>query len=246
MAFVVACASSVRAQETQKPAAAEKKLVGAWLLNEGEGLVVKDTSGNAKDGKILKDGRNAKWVEGRNGKAVEFTGGDPTKRNEAGCIEIPNMGDVDFGKGLTVQAWVKLTDIKRESTVEIVSNTESDRGKGWRFVLSWGSLHLMSGEGGAGTTWGAQTNPATAKFETGVWYHLAGTFDGSVFRVYVDGREVGVSKEGLTITKGRPFVSIGAYVSGYAYGLNGVVSNVKLYNYARTPQEILADAKLAD
>jgi len=226
--------------------AAEEKLVGYWRFDEGQGLAVRDSSGNGRDGRILNDGRNVKWVEGRNGMALEFVGGDPEKRNEAGCVEIPNVGDCDWSKGVTVEMWVKFTSFERNRTYELVSTTFGDRGKGWRLILSWEALRFVSGEGGQGRTWGAATRPAQTKLQPGVWYHIAATYDSGVFRIYLDGQEVGVSEPNLEMTPGRPSIYIGAYNGGYAYGLNGVVDDVKVYNRARTPEEIMASAKMAE
>ena len=88
-AFIVTSVPSVRADEPQKAPDVQKKLVGSWPLNEGTGLAVKDGSGNGKDGMIQRNSLNVKWVDGRAGKAVEFTAADPAQRNQNGCIEIP-------------------------------------------------------------------------------------------------------------------------------------------------------------
>ena len=222
---------------------AEGSLLGHWRLDEGVGTVVREASGSGKDGRIASDGRGVRWVSGRTGKAIELVGGDPTRRNIAGCVEIPNMGDHDFADGLTVELWVKFTAIDRPQTYELVSNTFGDRGKGFRLMLSWLQLGFRSGEGGAGKTWGAASRPAETKIETGIWYHVAATYDGSVYRVYLDGEEVAASKPGLTMTKGRPAICIGSYNGGYAYGLNGIVDDVQLYDCPRTALEIMEDAK---
>lgn len=221
---------------------AEPKLVGYWRFDEGEGLVVKDASGNGKDGRVANEGRGVRRVEGRTGNAPEFSGGDPKKRRVAGCVEVPNMGEQDFAKGLTIELWVKFTKIKRPQTYELVSNTFGDRGQGFRLMLSWLRLVFSSGEGGAGKTWGAASKAAKTKIEAGVWYHVAATYDGSVYRVYLDGLEVAASGR-LTMTTGRPVLYIGSYNAGYAYGLNGIVDDVRIYNHARQPMEILNDAK---
>jgi len=244
--FVVSLAAIVTALCAVSTRAGEEGLVGCWRFDEGEGLVVHDSSGNGHDGSILHEGRNAEWVEGRKGKAIEFTGGDPEKRNEAGCVQVPDMGAYDWSKGMTIEMWVKFTHLERPRTYELVSNTVSDRGTGWRFMVSWGALRFISGEGGQGRTWGAASRPAQTKIRVGVWYHLAATYDGSTFRTYLDGQEVGASEAGLEMTVGRPVIYIGAYNGGYAYGLNGMVDEVKIYNRARTPAEILSAAKMAE
>ena len=225
--------------------AADAPPVGAWRFDEGEGAVIADSGGNGRTAAVMNDGQGVRWVEGRKGKALEFTGGDSKERGLAGCVQIPDTGGLDFTKGLTVELWVKFTKINRPNTYELVSNTFSDRGKGFRLTLSWLALRLTSGEGGAGKTWGAGSEPAKTKVESGVWYHVAATYDGSVYRVYLDGLEVGVSEAGLTMTPGRPVVYIGSYNGGYAYGLDGVVDDVRIYDYPRSPRQVLDAAKFA-
>lgn len=212
-------------------------------FDEGEGLAAKDSSGNNNDGKIMREGKYTKWVEGRVGKALKFIGNQKI-RNENGCVVINNMGKYNFSKGLTVEAWVKFNDKHtRRDTCEIISNTIDDRGKGFRFRLFWNRINLMSGEGKSGKTWGASSNPARNPVNNNVWYHVAGTYDGSVFRVYIDGEEVAISESGLALTKGKKSIYVGSYCGGYAYGFNGTIDEIKIYDYARSNIEILKDAK---
>jgi len=220
------------------------KLIAHWALEEGEGNAVLDRSGNANHGKIANHRRCTTRVQGRNGKALAFTGNQKT-RNENGCVTVNGMARYDFGKGVTVAAWIKASPARRrEGTYEIVTNTVSDRGTGFRFRISWNALQFYSGEGGAGKTWGAASNPARVNLKADTWYHVAGTYDGSVFRVYLDGEEVGVSQPELVLTKGLDVVSIGAYNGGYAYGFEGVIDEVQIYSAALSHIEILKHAKL--
>lgn len=220
--------------------------VGHWTLDDGQGLSARDASGNGHDGALMNDARGASWVTGRNGGAVEFSGGDPQQRNQAGCMQIPGLGGLDWSKGLTVSLWLRFNELTRPATYEIVSNTEDDRGKGFRLMCSWLSIGLRSGEGGAGTTWGASSDPTRFVPVVGEWYHIAATYDSGVFRVYVDGELQGQSEGELALTPGLPTVYVGAYHGGYAYGLNGVVDDLRIYDYARTSAQIVEDAKLAD
>ncbi|MCX5642411.1 MAG: hypothetical protein NTY10_04180 [Candidatus Omnitrophica bacterium] len=214
-------------------------------FDQGEGLVIKDASGNNNNGAILNEGKNTKWGEGKVGKALEFTAGDPAARSNNGCVAVAGMDKYNFTKGLTVEAWVKFNDKrKREETCEIISNTFSSRGKGFRFAVSWNMLFLGSGEGGNdGKTWGAFSNEAQNPIKNNVWYHVAGTYDGSLFKVYLNGEEVKTSAPGLTLTEGQKTVSVGSYSGGSAYGVNGIIDEVKIYDYARSALDILKDSR---
>lgn len=221
----------------------EEKLVGYWRFDEGEGLAIAEAAGKGPAARILNDGRGVKWVAGRRGQAVEFSGGNNSQRNVAGCIAIEGLDDVDWSQGLTIELWIRFTRIDRSQTYEIVSNTLGDHGKGFRFRLSWLKLELLSGEGSRGKTWGAGSQPNRWRFQTDQWYHLAGTYDASRFRVYIDGELAGQSAA-LQLTPGDKTVYVGAYRGGYAYGLNAVVDDLKLYNAARSDAQIVMAAKL--
>lgn len=222
------------------------KLVGYWPFEEASGMVLNDASGGSAAGQIANDGRGVKRVLGRNGGALEFDGGDPTGRNVAGAVGLSGLDAVDWSKGLTVEAWVKFSQLDRPATYELVANSVDDRGPGFRFNVSWQSLWLRSGEGGAGKTWGAASNPSNTRLEPGQWYHLAATYDGSLYRVYVDGLLAGQSEPGLTLPPGEKTIWLGSYHGGYAYGFNGVMDDVRLYDYARTPAEVIHDARLGN
>ena len=229
--------------EAATPSAEAKGPVAYWSFDEGTGSRVEDTSENGNHGTVANEMRSVKWVDGRSGKALAFTGKQST-RNEKGCVTIPGLGHHDFSTGMTIEGWIKLDPtIVRNGGYEIVSSTVSDRGPGFRFRIAWQALWFGSGEGGAGTTWGGASTPAQTPIKAEVWYHIAGTYDGSVFRVYLDGAEVGASEPNLQLTKGQPTVFIGAYCGGYAYGFEGVIDEVKIYDHARSAVQILTDAK---
>jgi Concanavalin A-like lectin/glucanases superfamily len=218
----------------------ENGLVAHWPMNEGKGTEIKDVSGNNNNGKIINKMRAVKWVDGRNGKAPMFEG--TKKRNSSGAIIIPKMGKYDFSKGMTVEAWIKLpSKYKRETLYEIISNTKGDSGPGFRLVISWKRLLFASGDGKKLVC--AATSTAKVPFKGGIWYHVAGTYDGSIFKVYVDGVKAAESKPGLKLTKGDSNISIGSYRYGYAYGFIGIISDVKLYTKVLSALDIAKAAK---
>jgi hypothetical protein len=221
-----------------------QQLVAYYPFEESAGLEIRDASGLCHNGEIMNASRGVKRVEGRTGRALEFTAGDPKARSQAGCVALNGIDTAQFSSGLTIELWARFNSFVREQTYELVSNVPSDRGPGFRFGFSWQSLWLRSGEGGAGKTWGAQSSPAAFAPKVGEWYHLAGTYDGSVFRVYVDGVLMGQSDPNLKPTPGQATVFVGAYGGGYAYGFDGIIDDVRLYNYARCASDIALDAKL--
>jgi hypothetical protein len=221
----------------------EKALVGYWPFEEAAGLNLKDASGGGHDGLIMNESHGVRRVPGRSGGALEFDGGDTTVRGQSGAAVLPGMGEMPWRQGLTVALWLKLNKLDRPATYELLSNSKDDRGPGFRFMIGWLSLWLRSGEGGNGKTWGAGTESANWQLRTDQWYHLAATYDAERFRVYIDGA-LAAESEPLPLTDGESNLYLGSYRGGYAYGLHGVIDEVRLYNYARSPAEIMLDARL--
>lgn len=226
---------------TETPGQEDKPAIAVWKFEEA-GPQISDSAGNGNNGKPVNE-NNVKRVQGRNGKALKFA----LENRKNGCVIITGIAEKYgfFTKGITVEAWIKInSSFKRESTYEIVSNTESDRGRGFRLIISWGKLCLRSGEGGSGgKTWEASSNTSAQQIKPDIWYHAAGVYDGSVFKVYLDGDLVGQSEEKLALTPGKKDLCIGSYGNGSAYGFDGVIDEVKIYDYPRTDLQILQDAK---
>ena len=64
---------------------ASQSPVAAYSLDEGEGEVAHDSSGNGHNGMI----ENAEWVEGESSPALEFNG-------ENSCITVPNSPELQL------------------------------------------------------------------------------------------------------------------------------------------------------
>ncbi|SVC11328.1 uncharacterized protein METZ01_LOCUS264182, partial [marine metagenome] len=77
-------------------------------------------------------------------------------------------------------------------------------------------------------------------FETGRWYHVVGTYNGSRMRIYVNGTERGsnTNRRGSIDYSPATFV-IGCYLDDNEfYPLEGFISEVRLYNRALSSQQI--------
>jgi hypothetical protein len=72
--------------------------------------------------------------------------------------------------------------------------------------------------------------------KTGSFHHLAGTYDGSVMRLYLDGEEVGRWEVSGEVASGESYV----FISSDAEPLDGLLDEVSIYNRALTAGEIHA------
>ena len=213
--------------------------LASWGFDEQAGDAVVDGSGNGFNGKVVRTtGETPKRVPGHTGMGMAF------KVEERGCVTIPTLGKHDFSKGMSFEAWIKFDDIVREERYEIISTVKHEAGPGFRCLVNYGFIFFGSGTyGEKPEQWGAYSTPAQTQIKAGVWYHVAGTHDGSVFRVYVDGKLAGESKPDRALTLGYDDLFIGAYGGGYDHRFNGIIDDVKIYGRTLSALQILKHAK---
>ena len=190
---------------------------------ELSGHTVYDLSGNGNHGTIY----NAEWRRGHLVGSLYFNGTDAY----VDCGADESLG-LDI---LTHEALVKTTETAPEDNVatRIITN--------WRAFEStkitlkmWGDYAELMWY--TGTTW-ARARSST-RITDGKWYHLVGTYDGSVGRIYVNGVLEDETEAPLT-TENYYRTLIGTYRSTEGF-FNGLIAFVRIYNRALTLSEIRA------
>lgn len=155
---------------------APETCVGIWLLDEGSGKLAEDSSGDGHHGELMKE---AKWVDGKFGKAVEFDGVDD--RIDCGDIDALDFGAGDF----TLCVWIK------------AANTSAgEAGNGWSRILDkhyTSGFCLMRNAGGANVQLevggNAQKTISTSPAFDDTWHHVAAVrYDDTKARIYIDGK----------------------------------------------------------
>ena len=95
-----------------------ESIVGMWTLDEGNGIEVKDVSGNNRHGTFSGEAPN--WVDGKFGYAIDFdTFGE--------VVRIPNFSVVAPVKDITITFWTKLGDVANDNDVLSFDPISSDR-----------------------------------------------------------------------------------------------------------------------
>jgi hypothetical protein len=152
---------------------------GQWHFDEGWGTVAHDSSGNENDGTLQ---GAAKWVPGKFGTALSFDGA-------TAAVHVPRSLSLEPAPAVSVTAWVKATS---------PGNFKYIVAKGANGCLA-ASYGLYTGPNGgiifyvshnSGTSWTRSPDGGHAVWD-GNWHFIAGTDDGSVVRLYVDGKQVG-------------------------------------------------------
>ena len=190
-------------------------------------------------------GENVQRVPGKDGNSLLlFTAG---ARDTNSYVRIAGVADkYDLSKAMTVEARIQVDPASKRGTMEIAGNPFMDHGKGFRLYLDRKGIHFISGSGVPRKTakrWGAHSSNTKHPIKPGQWHHVAGTYDGSMFRVFVDGKLGGSSPAGLELTKGQPDIGIGSFRYGLVLGFSGKIDDVNIHDRALSEAEIRRRAK---
>jgi len=159
--------------------------------------------------------------------------------NQDGAVTSHGTNGLQLNE-LTLEVWTKINSADTYDGLvaygKAVGGSESGYGfvyfNGlWRFFLVTDNMSQ--------NTW--ESNPATS-IQNGVWTHLAGTYDGSVIKLYKDGVLVNSSDQtgdvDYTNVSGTQFY-VGKFLNDAVYNyFHGNVSEVRVWNYARSQEEI--------
>jgi len=206
-------------------------LVLYYAFDEGAGDTVSDPSNYSNTGTI----NGAEWVDGKFGKALEFNGVDT-------YVDCGDSDSLQIEKEITLAAWVKPAVIPAQmhSDSRIVARENSGAG------APWASYGLTSNGGATGflafeiSAAQADVYPKqTTIIEAGVWYHLAGVYDGSKCDIYLDGvLEGSLAQTGNLVINPDINTMVGADTNRNIEYFEGVIDEVVIYSRALTPEEI--------
>ena len=196
-------------------------LVGWWRLDEGTGTTAYDSSGNGNDGTIL---GNPQWVAGKIGSALDFDGnGD--------YVNCGNDPIFDITDEITLSIWVNANDNgngenncwmgKGDNTYAIKHQT----GNYLEFFIYDGAWHSTN----------YSTNITALN---GEWHHMAGTFDGSELKFYLDGEQAANLVYSGTIGTSADDVTIGENSQATGRYFDGMLDDARIYNKALSADDI--------
>ncbi len=223
---------SCREEALPKPSASSRKLLAEWTFDEGSGEIVRDKVNGSK----IRLHHQPQFVKTPNGYALKFDG-----KKTYGRGSFPIEPDHFFE--LSVECWVK-PDISPGSA------WSTRAGKRQGFVFYGGPSSFAMGI--SGNQWNqtisydGYVSENILDVENGKWAHLVFTWKDSLARFYVNGVEAvprfGAFKlSGLTLSKNFP-VWLGSHYynpgSGRSNVFNGLIDNLRYYNYALDEQEI--------
>jgi hypothetical protein len=157
--------------------------VAYYRLGEASGTSAADSSGNTSTATISGAGitySQAGAINGDANTALLFDGA-------AGKITTPSGVNIVGWGAITVEAWVKLTSnsFGNKATIWATGTTPTNSGDGMKFWIGNNGTNGGFAVGVTGNQWAQAIFSQT--FTAGVWYHVAGVWNGSVVKVYVNG-----------------------------------------------------------
>ena len=211
------------------PALADhSQLAGQWHLDEIDGVTTADSSGHGLDGTV----GDVDLVAGRFGNAVRFDGSEVVRVADSPLLEPQR---------LTVTAWVRAASVTTSDYIVAKGGDAGCTNSSYALSTGAGGLQFSVRMDSSSSAFVSPVAPAT--IWNGQWHAVAGTYDGSTVRLYVDGVEVGSGTPAVTtIPYGRQEDSftVGSYPAcpNNVYDYQGDVDEVRVYNRALTPAEI--------
>jgi hypothetical protein len=201
--------------------AVQADLVGWWRLDEGSGTTAYDSSGNGNDGTIL---GNPQWVPGKVGGALDFDG-------DGDYVNCGNDPIFDITEEITLAVWVNANDNnngenncwlgKGDNAYAIKHQT----GNYLEFFIFDGAWH--------------STNYSTDITSlNGDWHHMAGTYDGSELKFYLDGELAANLVYSSTIGTAAHNVTIGENSQATGRYFDGMLDDPRIYNEALSQDDI--------
>jgi len=210
--------------------------VGEWKLDENTGTTANDTSTNGNSLTGYNFVSNSSWLKGISGSAVDFESGN----NQYFGILDANQTGLDITGPITIESWIKLESYPSTGVAMPIAS---------KWGVSGSNGYLLSAYNISGTTYAGihvssdgtatSTQIGTTALSLNTWYHMAGVYDGTYLRIFLNGVEnnTPASYSSGIFNNSYPFY-IGRVTTLYA---DMVIDDVRLYNYARTPAQIAWD-----
>ena len=154
-------------------------------------------------------------------------------------VDIPNIQLDEFPKRqFSIEAWVSLDAGLPWGGIVGCFQDNGDFEKGW--LLGYDESHFRFAVSATGRL---TYLTGSTLFEKGQWYHVVGTYDGQVMKLYVNGKLDGTSSEqhGDVVYPPKAFLTLGAYRDDDEFfRLQGRIHEVVAYGSALEAKEIEA------
>jgi len=213
---------------------------GYWKFDETSGTFARDSSGWQNNGTLFNGSDSCSafncpsWVSGIYSNAIQLDGIND-------YVNVSDSSNINLTSNiLTLAAWVRLNGtVGTDTTGKIISKTAGSGNE--QFEL----LYTTDSHGTANrfrfdlrTSSGLVILYTNETFASGnVWYHVAGVYNSTHMRIFVNGREKNTTAQTGSITGRVADVSIGRTTGG-GQNFNGTIDEVRIYNETLTATQI--------
>jgi len=204
--------------------------VAYWKFDEGTGTSADDQSSNHNNGTIT----GATWQTDDqciSGKCIYFNG-------TTAYVSVGDKDLLDFNgtSSFAISVWVKPST--KDATYRRIVSKEFTDGSGRQGWLLWQQ------NGGIGFERFLNGSRDLALYSNGLssnsWSHIEAVFDGSTMTLYINGTSVNSVSSTKSLVTNTASFTIGSNPTATA-SWNGLIDDVKIYNYARTTAQIKSD-----
>jgi Concanavalin A-like lectin/glucanases superfamily len=199
---------------------ASASTAGLWKF-DGENLT--DYSGSNNPGSPLGGVAYSTDVPTASRYSLSFNGTD-------GYVQVNSSDSLNITGPITLEAWVKYNST---GNYQVILSRESfsqpGGGGGYELqITNTGKLRMVLFQ--TDTTYEAVVGATTVS--SGAWHHVAGVFDGSQRRVYLDGVQDGAVTDPSGPGSGTRTLKIGRRSSSNIYPFNGLIDEVRISSSA--------------
>jgi len=206
-------------------------LMAWWTFGQASNEMILDSSGNDLHGRPMGDAHVTKDAE-RPGQVLCLDG-------DGDWVDCGNNATLDIVSEITVACWMKATSNKYGAAI-LCSGDNA-----WLLDRYLASDHLEFSCVGV-TISNSMSGSLIGQTDVNDnrWHHVAGVYDGTAMRLYIDGK-LDISSEASGRIKGASSrVLIGendveTTVYGRERSFQGLIDDVRIYNYAITEAEIM-------
>ena len=162
---------------------------------------------------------SARLVEGRFGRALDC------REGEVPYIRLPS--DAMPAEEMTLECWLRMDEPCKERLGRIVGRSSV---YGFYTGKGTGMTFYVKTKPGAVSNW----KSLRVRLPLKKWTHIAGTFDGKMMRLYMDGKLVGEQENPGELVDSTSALYVGADAKGDRYRFPGLIDEVRLSKIART------------
>lgn len=205
--------------------------IGLWHFNEGSGTTIKDYSGRAAGlTSVCYSGGATSWV----GTELKFGNAINTS------LQIVDNNVLSFTNNImTVECNVKFNSLKDQWIVTKGNGSNYEWGLWYQTISSVPKISFCFWPLSGATNLMLIQVPYT--FVTGQYYHIAGTCDGTLGTLYVNGVSVGTATATGYMANGTAHMEVGNrmdLLTNSAWYPDSYIKNVRLWNIYRTQSQI--------